>query len=201
MRRFHFTDVDCELALKSLEIDRFLGEGKSAIANKAGMPQRAGNGLARKPDEPRAGGHPREVQNAEFVCGCQGCFGSIDYRASWWPGDGAWARKRRGKGGRTSIRRAVKAASRKLTGPGLRFAPLAPIETAKEKPKREKKPKQKNDPKMIAAARELRDRWLEQMNAGGYLPESHGRYDVSRAIADEPAARTLVPAVALPSAA
>src|SRR5262249_369259 len=34
-----------------------------------------------------------------------------------------------------------------------------------EKPKREKKPKLKNDPRLAAAARELRDRWLEQVNA------------------------------------
>jgi hypothetical protein len=46
------------------------------------------------------------------------------------------------------------------------------------KPKREKKPKQKNDPKLIAAARELRDRWLEQVNGAPLL--SQGKYDVSR---------------------
>jgi hypothetical protein len=31
--------------------------------------------------------------------------------------------------------------------------------------KREPRRKVKNDPKLIAAARELRDRWLEQVNA------------------------------------
>lgn len=69
-----------------------------------------------------------------------------------------------------------------LGGSGLRFAPVAPVEneSLKEKPKREKKPKQKNDPKLIAAARELRDRWLEQVNRGGFVLESQAKYDVFR---------------------
>jgi len=52
--------------------------------------------------------------------------------------------------------------------PTRRFVRLGPPPTQPlpepvvEKPKREKKPKVKNDPKHIAAARELRDRWLEQ---------------------------------------
>jgi len=36
----------------------------------------------------------------------------------------------------------------------------------------------KNDPRLVAAARELRDRWLEQVNATPVL--SQGKYDVSR---------------------
>src|SRR5262249_35034191 len=44
---------------------------------------------------------------------------------------------------------------------GLWFAPPVVPEAKAEKPKRAKKPKVKNDPKFIAAARELRDRWLE----------------------------------------
>jgi len=61
---------------------------------------------------------------------------------------------------------------------GLSFAP--PVEP---KPKRQKRPKQKNDPKYVAAARELRDRYLEQMNAGLLLPPAaQGKYDVSRQI-------------------
>jgi hypothetical protein len=47
----------------------------------------------------------------------------------------------------------------------------------KEKPKREKV---KNDPRLVSAARELRDRWLEQVNARQLVGE--GKYDVSRAI-------------------
>jgi hypothetical protein len=40
----------------------------------------------------------------------------------------------------------------------------------------------KNDPKLIAAARELRDRWLEQVNAdgAGRIEARQGKYDVSR---------------------
>jgi hypothetical protein len=40
--------------------------------------------------------------------------------------------------------------------------------------------KAKNDPKLVAAARELRDRWLERVNAGEYVFEDAGKYDVSR---------------------
>jgi hypothetical protein len=40
----------------------------------------------------------------------------------------------------------------------------------------------KNDPKLIAAARELRDRWLEQVNAGAKVPQVLGRYDMSKAL-------------------
>jgi hypothetical protein len=49
------------------------------------------------------------------------------------------------------------------------------------KPKREKKPKLKNDPALVAKARELRDRYLEQFNSGGaglILPA--GKYEVAR---------------------
>jgi hypothetical protein len=35
------------------------------------------------------------------------------------------------------------------------------------KPKRERAPKQNVDPAFLAKARELRDRWMEQVNAGG----------------------------------
>jgi hypothetical protein len=56
-----------------------------------------------------------------------------------------------------------------------------------EKPKldqREKAPrvKTKNNPKFVSAARELRDRYLEQINSRGLLPAANGKYDVSRAI-------------------
>ena len=52
-----------------------------------------------------------------------------------------------------------------------------------EKPQRETKPQPKADPKLIAAARELRDRWMEEINAGRYLPEANGKYEVARQIA------------------
>ena len=48
------------------------------------------------------------------------------------------------------------------------------------KAKAPRKPRQKNDPKYIAAARELRDRYLEQVNANRLLPAAQGKYDVSR---------------------
>ena len=59
-----------------------------------------------------------------------------------------------------------------------------------EKPKAEKvkepKKKRKNDPKLVSAARELRDRWLEQVNAPGgeRLLAGCGKYDVSRALGE-----------------
>jgi hypothetical protein len=61
---------------------------------------------------------------------------------------------------------------------GLRFANPKPVEVVVEKPKREKQTK--NDPRLVAAARELRDRWLEQVNANPLL--SCGKYEVSRLI-------------------
>jgi N-acetylglutamate synthase-like GNAT family acetyltransferase len=53
-----------------------------------------------------------------------------------------------------------------------------------EKPKPEKRQRVKNDPKYIAAARELRDRWLERVNASGgaSILMSSGKYDVGRAL-------------------
>ena len=66
------------------------------------------------------------------------------------------------------------------------------------------KPKQKNDPRYIAAARELRDRWLEQVNAhDGRAIAAEGKYDVARALpAPAPAAAMQVrTTTALPEAA
>jgi hypothetical protein len=63
---------------------------------------------------------------------------------------------------------------------GLRFAPAAIAGAVAERVKAEPKPKMKNDPRLVAAARELRDRWLEQVNATPLL--SCGKYDVSRFI-------------------
>jgi len=56
---------------------------------------------------------------------------------------------------------------------------------------REKTPKVKVDPKLVAAARELRDRWLEHVNAGGMRIEGARKYDVVRAIATTPASKQL----------
>ena len=54
-----------------------------------------------------------------------------------------------------------------------------------EKPKPQKKPKVKADPKRVAAARELRDRYLEQVNTPGAsgAPLPQGKYHVARQIA------------------
>jgi hypothetical protein len=68
---------------------------------------------------------------------------------------------------------------------GLRFgAPV--VEKVKEVKVKEPKKKVKNDPKLVAAARELRDRWLEQVNAPGgeNLLVGAGKYDVSRALGE-----------------
>jgi len=79
----------------------------------------------------------------------------------------------------------------------MHFDAPAPPEPVVEKPKREKKPKVKNDPALVAKARELRDRWLEKVNApggtqggmqgGASVLLAHTKYDVSRALPDKPA--------------
>jgi hypothetical protein len=61
----------------------------------------------------------------------------------------------------------------------LRFAPLPHQPVKKERAKREKI---KADPAHIAAARELRDRYLEQFNAGLVLPNA--KYHVCKALAN-----------------
>jgi hypothetical protein len=53
--------------------------------------------------------------------------------------------------------------------------PAQPTALALAEPGREK-----NDPKLIAAARELRDRWLERVNADPSALDSGGKYDVTR---------------------
>ena len=69
---------------------------------------------------------------------------------------------------------------------GLWFAPPAPPPTPEElKAAKSAKPKpkpvrMKNDPKLVAAAREFRDRYLDEVNAGRMLPSANGKYDVSR---------------------
>ena len=62
---------------------------------------------------------------------------------------------------------------------GFAFAPAKPVV---EKPKREKptREKVKNDPKHVAAARELRDRYLERFNSNLVL--GNGKYEIARAL-------------------
>ena len=74
----------------------------------------------------------------------------------------------------------------RIIGGGLRFGSAVPFAAeAEAKPKRQprantQRVKQKNDPKLVAAARELRDRWLEEVNAAPQQAIT-GKYDVSRA--------------------
>jgi GNAT superfamily N-acetyltransferase len=67
----------------------------------------------------------------------------------------------------------------------------APDVFEQAKPKPQPKPRAKNDPKLVAAARELRDRWLEQVNTTPLLPQ--GKYDVSRALPDATATVNVAP--------
>ncbi|HEV2295894.1 MAG TPA: hypothetical protein VGR35_18755, partial [Tepidisphaeraceae bacterium] len=80
-------------------------------------------------------------------------------------------------------------------------------EPAVEKPKPEKKPKPpaaKIDPKYLAAARELRDRYLERVNEDPQALTAVGKYDVARALARGAAScpsLAVAPRKALPQAA
>ena len=52
----------------------------------------------------------------------------------------------------------------------------------------------KHDPKVLEAARELRDRYIEEINAGLLLPPSAcGKYDVSRQLEAAPSAMKIRP--------
>lgn len=102
-----------------------------------------------------------------------------------------------------------------LTGSGVKYvdrtdyvpetdAPDELITAEKIKPKRAPKPSMKNDPRLIAAAREMRDRWVEAYESGNLLLPENGTYDVCRAIASNPSASAPLvtpPAKALPNAA
>jgi hypothetical protein len=87
-----------------------------------------------------------------------------------------WAVGSRQLGGKRE--RKPKAAPKAWAGLGkLSFAP--PVVEKKVEKVKEPRKKRKNDPKLVSAARELRDRWLEKVN-GGYVLEARGKYDVSR---------------------
>jgi hypothetical protein len=84
----------------------------------------------------------------------------------------------------------VKPSSIRIGGLRAIPKPLTPEEKAAMKAAKAEKPKPprekfKNDPKMVAAARELRDRYMEQVNcdpAAMLPPSACGKYDVSRQI-------------------
>jgi hypothetical protein len=66
---------------------------------------------------------------------------------------------------------------------GAPSAVVAPAAKVAEKIKPPKKEKAKADPKLVSAARELRDRYLERVNdTPDALPAPIGRYDVTRAL-------------------
>ncbi len=67
-----------------------------------------------------------------------------------------------------------------------------PTESNEKKPKPQRKPKAKTDPRLISAARELRDRYLEQINDTPILPSA--KYEVSRQISDSPRSMPLLAA-------
>jgi len=71
---------------------------------------------------------------------------------------------------------------------GFRFESTEPAGPSKHRMPKAKPLRAKIDPKYFRAARELRDRWLERVNAGrAELSASCGKYDVARAIAAAPA--------------
>jgi len=72
-------------------------------------------------------------------------------------------------------------------------APKPAVEVELEMIKREPKVKSKNDPRLVAAARELRDRWLEHVNATP--PTAAGKYEVGRQIAETIEITQSLPAV------
>jgi hypothetical protein len=87
----------------------------------------------------------------------------------------------------------------------LYFTAPAPPTPALEKPARPKRKAIKNDPRLVAAARELRDRWLEKANDDPTTILPEGKYDVSRALIDPTnpmqiaSALSPLPMLALPS--
>ena len=62
----------------------------------------------------------------------------------------------------------------------VKLVKALPVLPVKAKRKTVKKPKAKHDPRMASAVRELRDRWLEHVNAGGLLLPAEGKYAVGR---------------------
>ena len=96
---------------------------------------------------------------------------------------------------------------------GVRFGPpptsgmsppaaQAPLnDSTAEKREKKAKPVKKNDPKLVAAARELRDRYLEEVNASGGgrhalgLSDVGAKYDVTRVLPEAGAGAGVLPAL------
>jgi hypothetical protein len=66
---------------------------------------------------------------------------------------------------------------------GLRFGAVQVGGDGGKKKIKEPRKKTRNDPRLVAAARELRDRWLEEVNAGAAMLLGNGKYDVCRELA------------------
>jgi hypothetical protein len=79
--------------------------------------------------------------------------------------------------------------------------PGSPEARAANKAAKPNREKFKNDPTLVEAARELRDRYIEQINAGLLLPPSaNGKYDVSRQLEAAPSAMKVAPVAMLEAA-
>lgn len=69
-----------------------------------------------------------------------------------------------------------------ITSSGLRYIERGDyVPEPESKPARAPKPRAKNDPKLVSMTRELRDRYLEDLNSGRYLPPTHAKYLVCKA--------------------
>ena len=77
-------------------------------------------------------------------------------------------------------------------------APAVSNSPVPHSPPKLRKPKAKNDPRLVAAARELRDRWMEKVNSDPSILLSQGKYDVSK---ESPVVSRPLPVKALPVAA
>jgi ribosomal protein S18 acetylase RimI-like enzyme len=81
-----------------------------------------------------------------------------------------------------------------ISGSKLHFVTPAPAATAAAalavvKPKATRAKASRSDPRLIAAARELRDRWLERVNSGEDRPQVTGKYSLNRALSGSPDSR------------
>jgi hypothetical protein len=101
------------------------------------------------------------------------------------------------KKARLALDAPTKQSARQYGAPPSKPVPVVVAKPVAEKPKREKQPKPKADPKLIAAARELRDRWLERVNDDPSLIGSNSKYDITRALTnDAPVERLQLPLAA-----
>ena len=86
---------------------------------------------------------------------------------------------------------------------GIWWAPPAEPAPARREPKREPSPKpaRKNNPRLIAAARELRDRYLDALANDPSVLMPRGKYDLARALPAADTRSAFIDVKALPQAA